>query len=444
MNYFDYFPPQLPATAAIPMSAMLALMGFGLGAALFISEPRSRATQAQALAQVLSGLAAAMYVAVYLLRPQEGLLHWLVYVPVIDTAVMVALFFWTLAAAQAAQPTPRAMAWIKRCAWLLALSIAAYMDMSWLYPEVRMNQFVACLGLPEGCNNPGFWRFSIPVGFMMVFLAIPMVILFEQKIDPAERARAFSVAIASPFYFSTYILPQGYNVFGMLVGYLIVTGGALRYHSLLGERGAFMARFLSPEVSKLVRVRGMEAAMKPQLLEITAVCCDLRGFTRFSQMLASDQVVRLLNDYYEAVGRAVAEFGATIKDYAGDGILILIGAPIADSDHAAKGVALSRAVQKTVQELIQHWAGPETRLGIGIGVASGKVTVGAVGSSSRMEYTAVGPAVNLAARLCSMAQDAEILVDARTRELARTETLNERGPVSVKGMGEVPHYSLAS
>jgi class 3 adenylate cyclase len=236
-------------------------------------------------------------------------------------------------------------------------------------------------------------------------------------------------------------LPLGYGAISALIGSLIIAIGFIRYYGMQAERGVFMSRFLSSEVSKLVRDSGIEQAMQPQALEITVVCCDLRGFTRLSQLLASDQVIRLLNEYYDAVGRAVGEFGGTIKDYAGDGVLILVGAPLPMPDHAQHGLALARRLQQAAAGLINHWAGPDMKLGFGVGVASGRVTVGAVGSSSRMEYTAVGPAVNLSSRLCSQAADGEILVDAQTAQLTGSSGLEARTALSIKGMGEIAHFA---
>jgi class 3 adenylate cyclase len=159
--------------------------------------------------------------------------------------------------------------------------------------------------------------------------------------------------------------------------------------------------------------------------------------------LRSEEVIQLLNEYYNVIGTIVAGFDATIKDYAGDGVLILVGAPLPDPDHAHRGLALARMIEQRVPAVIGRWAGSETPLGIGIGVASGKVTVGAIGSVLRMEYTAVGPAVNLASRLCELARDKEILVDMPTAELAGREGLQSRGHMPVKGMEDLPLFAVA-
>lgn len=153
--------------------------------------------------------------------------------------------------------------------------------------------------------------------------------------------------------------------------------------------------------------------------------------------------MRLLNEYYDAIGVAVAEFGGTIKDYVGDGVLVLVGAPVPTDDHAAKGLALARRLQVVVHEVLARWAGPDLQVGMGVGVATGPVTVGAIGAA-RLEYTAVGPAVNLAARLCAQAADGEILVDGATVRIVGEAGLAPRGTAHFKGLGEVLHYGVAT
>jgi class 3 adenylate cyclase len=147
-------------------------------------------------------------------------------------------------------------------------------------------------------------------------------------------------------------------------------------------------------------------------------------------------VIKTLREYYNAVGRVVAEYGGTVKDYAGDGILILVGAPLPVERHAAVAVEMAWGIRAVAAEVCRKWSTPEHGIGIGVGVASGPVTVGIIGSASRWEYTAVGPAVNLAARLCSEADHLQILIDKRTAELAGTAGLVEQPPLSVKGFAE--------
>ena len=147
-------------------------------------------------------------------------------------------------------------------------------------------------------------------------------------------------------------------------------------------------------------------------------------------------MIEVLRDYYDAVGLVVAEYGGTIKDYAGDGILILVGAPLPMADHALIGLRIAHRVRAAASEVTRRWSSAEHGLGVGVGVASGFVTVGIIGGASRLEYTAVGPAVNLASRLCEQAVDQEILIDGRTFELAGDTGLEPRPPIAVKGFAE--------
>ena len=172
--------------------------------------------------------------------------------------------------------------------------------------------------------------------------------------------------------------------------------------------------------------------MRPAEVTLTVVACDLRGFTAYADAVPSQAVIDLLGDYYAAVGAAVAEVDGTIKDYAGDGVLVLVGAPLAQPDHAARGMRLAARIHEVTRPVLERWATRAHPLGIGVGVASGTVTVGAIGSSARTEYTAVGTPVNLAARLCSAAGHGETLVDVATAEA--TGTGGPTKALEVKGL----------
>jgi class 3 adenylate cyclase len=147
------------------------------------------------------------------------------------------------------------------------------------------------------------------------------------------------------------------------------------------------------------------------------------------------------------VGTAVANVGGTIKDQAGDGVLVLIGAPIWSDDHAKRAIELARQIREGGIALSAQWSTPELQLGVGVGAATGFVTVGVIGAASRLEYTAVGPAVNLASRLCSEAVHGEVLVDERSNELLTnagvSAGLRLREPLSLKGFAQpVPNFVL--
>jgi len=179
------------------------------------------------------------------------------------------------------------------------------------------------------------------------------------------------------------------------------------------------------------------------------VCCDLRGFTAFTAATSSQKVIRILREYYDAVGAAATECGGTIKDQAGDGVLILVGAPIPLPDHAQRALRLAIGIREKGVEITARWSDADMSLGVGVGVASGFVTVGVIGAASRLEYTAVGPAVNLAARLCGEAEHGGILIDSHTIELlgdaAKRPGLRLGEALTLKGFQQpVQSYILAA
>lgn len=334
----------------------------------------------------------------------------------------------------------RAGDWLLRLGQLMAV---LYCVLSVLYPQTRLLDFLGAFNHEQPLRRLGFWLFATPIIVIGYNGLASIMLLLNRRPDKAEKVRIVAMAAAVPCFSISLVLPLQYNTVLIMLGEMVFLVGSVRYHVLQGQRGQFMARFLSPQVARLVAERGLKTAMRENLLEITVVCCDLRGFTAYAEAQPSARVLQVLRQYYDAVGVVVAEYGATIKDFAGDGILILVGAPIPVPNHAAVGLAIAGGVRDAAREVTRRWSSEEHRLGIGIGVASGFVTVGVIGSASRLEYTAVGPAVNLASRLCEQAADGEILVDGRTRELAAEVPLEEREAIAVKGFAEaVPLYAL--
>ena len=306
---------------------------------------------------------------------------------------------------------------------------------------------VASLAFPEQhLAHPQ--AFLAPVALSLALSAFSGLLLFRRRPDRAELLRATSFLLGAPFMASGLVLPTEMSAIPTTVGMLIFLVGSVQFHVIQGRRAQFLSRFLAPQVAELVRERGLKAATQDNTLELSVVCCDLRGFTAFSKGTASQKVIRILSEYYDLVGEAATRYGGTIKDQAGDGVLILVGAPIAFADHARRAIDMARAIREAGMSLVERRSDDQLRLGIGGGIASGYVTVGVIGAASRLEYTAVGPAVNLASRLCDEAQHGEVLIDQRTCELldpaGRERELRPGAPLRLKGFEQpIPRYVLA-
>jgi len=317
------------------------------------------------------------------------------------------------------------------------------------YPRLRAEKFLNA-GFHEVFErgSPEFWLFALPLTVSLVLSLFSGLLMLRRRPDRAEALRLIAFAVAAPFMASGMVLPPSIAPVWTAVGLLIFLVGGVQYHVIQGRRAQFMSRFLSPQVAEMVGRRGLKSATDEQTLELSVVCCDLRGFTAFTAATSSQKVIRILREYYDAVGAAATECGGTIKDQAGDGVLILVGAPIPYADHAQRALKLARQIRERGMEITARWSDADLHLGVGVGVASGFVTVGVIGAASRLEYTAVGPAVNLASRLCAEAEHGQVLIDPRTLELlggeARSHQLRPGEALKLKGFQQpVQSYTLA-
>lgn len=420
---------------------MVALVALGMALAFIWADYRSPTSRLLAMTLVCLALAIVLNTAyLYGLFGDGDMPGWLA-LP--EGAALLALLEWVLRVRRtlpAGELDVRIGDFMLRCGQVAGL---VYCVLALLYPAQRQHDFMFSAGSVSALRRPGFWLFAVPLLFASGTGLFSGALILNRRPDRGERVRIAALGVSTPFFLAGFVLPQAWAPVSVLFGELVFLVGAVQYHVLQGQRGQFMSRFLSAQVASLVRERGLSGAMKQNYLEITAVVSDVRGFTAYAQAHPSSRVIQVLRDYYDAVGEVVAAYGGTIKDYAGDGILILVGAPIPMPNHAAVGLAIARGVRDAARRVTDKWSSAEHRLGLGIGVASGFVTVGVIGSASRLEYTAVGPAVNLATRLCEQALDGEILVDGRTRELAAEVPLEARGPIAVKGFeGEMALYAL--
>ncbi|MEJ1161763.1 adenylate/guanylate cyclase domain-containing protein [Prosthecomicrobium sp. N25] len=203
------------------------------------------------------------------------------------------------------------------------------------------------------------------------------------------------------------------------------------------ERIDRLKRFLAPQVAELVDRSGDGSLLEARRTLVVALFCDLRGFTAFSAKAPPEEVMKVLSDYYEALGRVIAAHEATLASFTGDGVMVLVNAPVSADDPGRRALDLAADMQTNVQALVALWRMQGHRIGFGVGLAMGEATVGRVGNESRSDYTAIGSVVNLASRLCSAAADGEILVD---RTLADVEAWRDRivdkGSFTIKGFDD--------
>jgi class 3 adenylate cyclase len=179
------------------------------------------------------------------------------------------------------------------------------------------------------------------------------------------------------------------------------------------DRMSKLRRFLSPQVADRMLAADDDSILDPHRKEIAVFYCDLRGFTRFATGAEPEDLVDILDDYYQTVGELIRSFNATLGTFAGDGITAYFNDPVPCPDPAFQAVEMALALREPMGELIESWKEEGYDLGYGVGVAYGFATLGMIGFESRNDYTAVGSVVNLASRLSGEAHTGEILIDSR-------------------------------
>lgn len=181
-------------------------------------------------------------------------------------------------------------------------------------------------------------------------------------------------------------------------------------------------RFLSDEIVKKLLDTPDGLKLGGEKRNLTMMMSDLRGFTALSEHLDAGDLIKLLNHYLEEMTAAIQEFGGTIIEFIGDGILVVFGAPDYYEDHATKAVAAALRMQSKMED-VNKWnekRGYPT-LEMGIGINSGEVIVGNIGSEKRTKYGVAGAAVNLCGRIESYTIGGQILIPPSTRELIKEE-----------------------
>ncbi len=419
-------------------SYLAALVLGAMGLAFLLADPKTPTSRALAISLLLGGLsitANTLHQGIGIAAAPYGLPY---LVPSLDAAAIVAAYEWV---ARLRRTTPDKTGLNTRfgdaAIRVAQLCVLVYWTLATVYPEERFQHFLGGLTLDMSQTSTWFYLFTLPLDLSVMLAGASMLLLLNRQLDRAERKRLIAVCVAMPVMLVGYVLPPIWAPFITVVGAMILLVGAIQYHVDQGRRSEFLSRFLSPDVAAMVRGEGLEAVRR-ETRTISVLHCDIRGFTNRCKSLSSDQVLDLLRQFYGVVGQCCERHGATIKDYAGDGVMMLIGAPLAVDQPAQTALALGRDLQQECAHLLKRWSTPEAPLGLAVGIATGPVTLGVIGAL-RLEYVAVGATVNLAARLCESAGHAEILLDSPAAECPPN-----RRELNLKGFGDqVPAYSAA-
>jgi adenylate cyclase len=242
-------------------------------------------------------------------------------------------------------------------------------------------------------------------------------------VDNLERTSAFT--------------QEELNVFALLAaqaGAAIDNAMAHQKIAQQNQQRSALERFLSPEVAEMV-VANPDIRLGGVNQKVTVLFADIRGFTPMSENMGPERVVEILNEYFTRVTDVIFDYGGTLDKYIGDAVMAVFGAPISKGNDAANSVNAAVQIQRLLIELNRDAAArrwPE--LSVGIGINTGIVTAGNIGSLRRIDYTVIGDTVNIASRLTSNARGGQILIsDSTAEELGSKFDLKGLPPMMVKG-----------
>jgi class 3 adenylate cyclase/putative methionine-R-sulfoxide reductase with GAF domain len=179
------------------------------------------------------------------------------------------------------------------------------------------------------------------------------------------------------------------------------------------ERMSRLRRFLPPQVADLIVASGSEKQLESHRREITALFCDLRGFTGFTESADAEDVMALLRDYHAAIGELVVKYSGTLERYAGDGVMVIFNDPVPVENPALQAVLMALELRDALGALTATWSRLGHEIGFGIGIAHGFATLGTIGFEGRFDYAAIGTVSNVASRLCDEAKPGQILISPR-------------------------------
>jgi adenylate cyclase len=210
------------------------------------------------------------------------------------------------------------------------------------------------------------------------------------------------------------------------------------------ERLKQLQRFLSPQLADAIVSSGDESILRSHRRQVAVLFCDLRGYTNFADAVEPEELMGVLSEFHETVGRLVQRFEATVGALAGDGVEVFFNDPIEIPDPALRAVKMACALRVEMTDLIPRWQKRGYELDFGVGIALGYATCGEIGFEGRSDYAAIGTVTNLASRLCDEAAGGQILIAQRLfAEVEEEVEVEPTGEYTLKGFPRpVPAFNV--
>src|SRR5437764_4350499 len=252
--------------------------------------------------------------------------------------------------------------------------------------------------------------------------------------------RLFGIAYVDNLEKTSAFTQEELNVFSLIAAQAGAAIDNAMAHQKIAQQAlqrSALERFLSPEVAEMV-VANPDIRLGGVNQKVSVMFADIRGFTPMSEKMGPEQVVEILNEYFTRVTDVIFDFGGTLDKYLGDAVMAVFGAPISKGNDAAHCVNSAVHIQRLLIELNRDAAARKwPELKVGIGINTGIVTAGNIGSPRRIDYTVIGDTVNTASRLMSNAAGGQILISQSTAgALGESFDLQRLPPLMVKGRTE--------